>query len=126
MYRLEFEIRDLPKMANIESGKSHWRYAEREVKKWRNLVWLTVRSKKPPEPLVRVKLTLIRFSSSEPDYDGLVRGFKSVVDGLRVCGVLKDDRLKNTGPWDCHWQYAPRGKGFIRVTVVEATEDVIS
>lgn len=122
-YSLQFEINELPKMANPSGAKStHWRYAKREVDKWRRMVWAAVGSKKPLSPLKKVKLTLTRCSSVEPDYDGLVRGFKSVIDGLRNCGVLEDDRLSNTGVWDVRWEKAPPKKGKIIVNVQEVSD----
>ncbi len=119
-YTLQFEIKDLPRMANPSGSKStHWRYAQTEVNKWHKLVFVEVAAKKPPSPLERAKLTLTRFSSVCPDYDGLVRGFKSVVDGLCKYGVLKDDSLKVTGTWDCQWKVAPPKQGKIQVKVEE-------
>lgn len=118
-YRLEFRIDALPTMANIASGRSHWRYAHNEATKWRNLVWDATFGKIPKGPLKRVKLTLTRHSSIAPDYDGLTRGFKSVVDGLRHCGVIENDKLENTGAWDCRWEKAPPKKGFVTVIVEE-------
>lgn len=120
LYSLEFEIFELPKMANPSGSKStHWRYAQLEVKKWKNLVAVAVGSNKPRTPLERVALKLTRFSSVAPDYDGLVRGFKSVVDGLCACGVLKNDTLKITGPWNCEWKPAPQKQGKVHVRVEE-------
>lgn len=118
-YELEFEIAELPKMANPSGARStHWRYAQQEVAKWRRLVWFAVQEKsKPKKPLEKFELILVRYSSTEPDYDGLVRGFKSVIDGLKHCQVIADDRLSNTGKWLCDWQKTKpkQGKIFVRV-----------
>lgn len=119
-FTLQFEISGLPKMANPSGAKStHWRYAQAEVKKWRALVLNATRGAKPPAPLERATLTLTRFSSVEPDYDGLVRGFKSVVDGLTACGILKNDKLSNTGPWVCNWEKTKPNQGKITVKIEE-------
>lgn len=119
-YFIAFEINDLPKMANASGSKStHWRYAKAEVDKWHQLVWWSVAHNKPAKPLKKAKLILTRYSSVAPDYDGLVRGFKSVVDGLVRCDVLKDDSLKVTGPWVCEWKKTAEGMGKIRVEVIE-------
>jgi len=119
-YILSFEINDLPKMANASGSKStHWRYAQKEVKKWHNLVSAAVATHKPPRPIQKVKLTLTRCSSVAPDYDGLVRGFKSVVDALCLCKILENDTLEITGPWDCRWVKAPAKQGKIQITVEE-------
>lgn len=119
-YRLKFEILGLPAMANIQSGKSHWRYADLERKRWQQHVGAAVLSLgKPAHPLERAKLTLIRFSSAEPDFDGLVRGMKSIVDGLVIARVLVDDKLSNTGPWNCFWEKTAPKQGRIVVIVEE-------
>lgn len=122
-YRLEFSLEGLPKMANIQNGKSHWRHADKERKLWQQLVAMTVGARKPKEPLLKAGLILTRFSSVEPDYDGLVRGFKSVVDGLTVAGVLANDKLSNTGAWDCRWEKCKPKQGSIRVVVFERGEN---
>lgn len=118
-YELEFEINELPKMANPSGARStHWRYAKQEVDKWRRLVWFALKdSAKPKKPLKKFELLLVRYSSTEPDYDGLVRGFKSVIDGLKHCQIIEDDRLSNTGPWLCNWELTKpkQGKIFVRV-----------
>jgi hypothetical protein len=108
-------------MANIPSGKSHWRHAHNEAKKWKQWVADAVLAAggPPRTPLVRYRLALARFSSSEPDYDGLVRGFKVLIDGLREAGVLKDDKLSNTGPWACRWYRCKPKEGRMFVSVVE-------
>lgn len=77
-------------------------------------------TKKPPAPLQHAKLTLLRASSVEPDYDGLVSGFKHVIDCLVEAGILINDKRENIGVPDYLWEKAPMGKGFIRVTVEEA------
>lgn len=119
-YRLKFEILGLPRMANL-GNKSHWRHADNERKKWQAYVAAQVlRNGRPPSPLRKAKLTLIRFSSVEPDFDGLVRGMKSVVDGLVISGVLENDKLSNTGPWNCHWEKAKPKCGRILVIVEDA------
>lgn len=119
-YYLHFEIKDLPKMANVASGKSHWRYAHQEATKWKDLVWgavLEAGNSRPRKPLPKAILHLVRYSSVEPDYDGLVRGFKSVVDGLVKCGVLINDKLSTTGPWICEWKKVKPKQGKIEVRV---------
>jgi hypothetical protein len=121
-YRIEFELAGLPQMANIQNGKSHWRHQHKEAQKWKGAAMLAASSKgKPPRPLTRASLTLTRFSSVCPDPDGLVRGFKHVIDGLVAAGVLENDRYSNIGMPHYRWEEAPPKKGFLRV-VVEAVE----
>jgi len=119
-YRLELEIPGLPKMANPSGARStHWRYAKQEAEKWITTVTALVGAKRPAKPLVKFALILTRYSSVQPDYDGLVRGFKHVVDGLKHAGVIADDRLRNTGPWTCAWIACKPKEGRVRVVVIE-------
>lgn len=74
-------------------------------------------AKKPATPLERARLVLTRFSSVAPDPDGLVSGFKHVIDGLVQCGVLSNDRYDNIGMPDYRWQKVPPKAGRIRVEV---------
>ena len=106
-------------MANL-GNKSHWRHADKERRYWQQYVVAKIPYyAKPLKPLKKVRLTLVRFSSVEPDFDGLVRGMKSIVDGLVLAGVLENDRLSNTGQWNCHWEKAAPKKGRIIVLVEE-------
>lgn len=122
MYRLKLELEGLPAMANPSGRSSHWRVADNERKKWQQLVAAKVPFfAKPARPLERAKLTLIRFSSVEPDFDGLVRGFKSIVDGLVIARVLANDRISNTGIWNCFWEKTSPKQGRV-VVLVEETD----
>lgn len=105
-------------MANIASGKSHWRYAYKQASAWKQNVVYAVGKNKPPEPLKHYRLELVRFSSSEPDFDGLVRGFKNAVDGLKLAGVIEDDKLSNSGAWQVRWERCKPKEGKIRVRVI--------
>lgn len=120
-YSLEFTIYGLPRMSNLGS-KSHWRHAHAEAKRWQSDVVNMVGARKPPKPLERYKLTLTRYSAKEPDFDGIVRGFKSVVDGLQVAGVIADDKISNSGPWNVSWQKASPNVGRISVRVDEVRD----
>lgn len=119
-YRLILDLEGLPKMANHGSGAStHWRFAHSETMYWQTAVKLKVGILKPEKPLAKAKLTLIRYSSTEPDFDGLVRGFKAVVDGLVKAGVLENDRISNTGVWNCFWEKTGPKQGRIKIIVEE-------
>lgn len=118
-YSIDFELKGLPRMSNPSGKSSHWRAIDDDRKCWQSSVVAVVGRNRPPKPLTRVKLTLTRFSSTEPDYDGLVRGFKSVVDGLKMARVIEDDKLSNTGTWDCAWVQVLPKRGRIRVIVEE-------
>lgn len=120
-YELSFVIHELPKMANPSGAKStHWRYAKLERDRWQKLVEIAVMGLPRPErPLKRYRLFLVRYSSTQPDYDGLVRGFKHTIDSLVVLGFLENDRLENTGAWDCTWEKGMPKKGKIFVNIKE-------
>lgn len=119
-YRLEFELTGLPRMTNCSGRKStHWRVLKKESDMWKALVVFTCRTSRPAVPLKTAKLTLTRCSSSSPDSDGLVSGFKHVIDGLVRAGILEDDKYSNISFPTYLWRKAPAGKGMIRVLVEE-------
>ena len=119
MYTLEFEIPALPKTTNANS-RVHWRSKHREAKNWDLLInhHATLQGK-PKAPLHRAILKLTRYSSSEPDYDGLVSSFKFVIDALVSCGVLVNDKRENVGVPEYKWEKVARNKGGIKVIVEE-------
>jgi hypothetical protein len=118
--RVEFELPGLPKMTNPSGAKStHWTVLKREADLWKREVGLSARGRFAGQAMRRAKLTLTRFSSRAPDSDGLVSGFKHVIDGLVLAGVLENDKYENIGMPDYRWQKWPRGKGKIRVIVEE-------
>jgi hypothetical protein len=90
-------------------------YAER--KKWKALVAKQLLFLTPESPFKTAKLTLIRHSSSEPDFDGLVSSFKSSIDSLVECGVIENDKPSNIGQQTYLWRKAPPKKGFIEIIV---------
>jgi Holliday junction resolvase RusA-like endonuclease len=119
-YRLIVELPGLTRLTNARSGGStHWAPINKHRQEWRDAVCLATFRKKPPVPLHRARLKLTRFSSTCPDYDGLVSGFKAVVDGLVDAGVLIDDNMRVTGPWDCAHVKVPSKQARIRVEVEE-------
>jgi hypothetical protein len=111
---ITFEIHGLPKMAN--GGHGHWRadYAHKQM--WRKMVGIALYGQVPKVPFEKAKATFTRCSSSEPDDDGLVHGFKATRDALKHFGVIVDDRpscLKS----EYKWERAKRGAGKIKVSV---------
>lgn len=115
-YDLSFEIPKLPPTINL-IGRSHWAVEASNARKWKSYVALAVGRKLPSSPLERAKITLIRHSSNEPDYDGLVSSMKATIDGLVGCGVLKNDKMSNIGVPNYLWRKARRGEGKISVIV---------
>jgi hypothetical protein len=108
-------------MANMPSGPSHWIIKKREADKWKGLVAKAICAAGPSPvhlPVERAKLKLTRYSSVEPDWDGMVAGFKHVIDGLVRAGVITNDRVSNIGQPHYAWEYAKPKQGRIRVEVL--------
>jgi Holliday junction resolvase RusA-like endonuclease len=119
-YNYKFEIMGLPKMAN--GGHGHWRAEHASRKKWHELVGQQLLGRVPRRPLKRTRVIFTRCSSSEPDFDGLVHGFKPVRDALVKFGVLEDDKPRNL-VGEYYWEKAAPKKGRIRVEIEEITDD---
>lgn len=119
-FRLSFEITALPRMTNPSGRPQHWAIKKKEADKWKGLVAQAIHAAGPSPirlPVQTAKLKLTRFSSVQPDSDGLVSGFKHVVDGLVRAGVLTNDKYKNVGMPQYLWEYAKPKAGRIRVEV---------
>lgn len=106
-------------MTNAKRRLAHWAQLQQEANQWKQTLLLYLANRKPVQPLERAKLTLIRGSSTEPDYDGLVSGFKHVIDGLVQAGILVNDKRENIGVPEYGWIYVSPKKGFIKVSVEE-------
>lgn len=118
-YTLEFTIAGLPKMSN-QLLRGHWRAKLGHTKEWKRRVATAVAlAVKPRESLTTASITLTRCSATEPDFDGLVSGFKPVIDGLVECGVLAGDKQSNIGQPTYRWERAKARQGMIKVEVVE-------
>ncbi len=120
-YVLEFVITALPKMTNRRCS-SHWRYKKMEADMWKVLVVGLVAARKPKVPLKQARLTLTRMSSVTPDPDGLVSGFKHVLDSLILAGIIENDRFTNIGMPNYQWAHAKPRAGGIQVRVEEVVE----
>lgn len=117
----EFSIHDLPLMTNGAMSK-HWTAKHRERIKWQRLVSVECLNAKIMDlKLNSAILTLTRHSFREPDFDGLVSGFKGVIDSLVKCGVIVDDKPSVIGESKFVWKYAPKKPGgFITVKIETA------
>jgi hypothetical protein len=117
-YQLEFRIDGLPKMAN-HLLRGHWRVKHAHAVKWKRAVKTALLFHvKPAQPLTSAALQLTRHSSAEPDFDGLVSGFKAVIDSLVECGVIKSDKPSCVKS-EYLWRKGRPGKGYITVRVEE-------
>lgn len=114
--RIYFEIDGLPRRTN-NMGRD-WPARAAEAKRWQDLVRRALLfCAKPRRPLLKAKLTLTRYSSQCPDFDGLVSGFKHVIDGLRAAKVLANDKIDNIGQPAYRWVKAKPRQGKISVLV---------
>ena len=117
-YQIEFMILGLP--ARTNNAASDWKARMMEARKWKLKVAIAVRPEMRPKiALTKARVTLMRFSSREPDYDGLVSSFKHVLDGLINIDVIQDDKMRNIGRPDYQWHRAPKLGGHIIVKVEE-------
>lgn len=114
---MEFFIPDLPKLPN-QMLRKHWTFVMKEKKKWHNLVVFYSPIPEGP-PLKKAKLTLIRKSSRQPDFDGLVGSFKHVVDGLVKVKIIVDDKCDVIGESKYLWEKCKRVDQGILVRVEE-------
>lgn len=115
-YVLEFELPGLPKMAN-QLLRGHWIVKHRHAAKWKQAVGRATHGRLPKAPLASAALCLTRVSSHEPDFDGLVSGFKAIIDGLVEVGVLATDKPSCIGQPQFLWERGKRGAGKVRVKV---------
>ncbi len=121
MYRLEIILPGLPQRFNENMG-AHWHVRHAESKKWHQRVlgcMLTQRQPAPTFPLQKAKLTLVRYSSRCPDYDGLVQSMKPVVDALKKSLIIVDDSMAVIGRPDYQWVKCPPKFGKIKIVVEE-------
>ena len=118
MYTERIQIFGLPKTIN-SIGRKHWTVKVREAKHWHHLVHLALGQRLPTKPLLKAKISCIRYSSRRPDYDGLVSTFKHVIDGLVECGVIEDDNFDVIGMPEFSWIKAKQKEGRIEVLIEE-------
>lgn len=118
----EFEIGKLPCMTNA-IGRRHWSAKHKERVIWQRLVSEQCYLHKINSlALTKVKLSFVRCSSRPPDFDGLVSGFKVVIDSLVKCGVITDDNVTIVGQPSYTWEHRPTKQGG-RVKIKIETED---
>ncbi len=117
MYHQSVEINDLPKLFNRLSKNSFWDY-KLQQQKWLKLIWVAFNGKKPDQPLKRASIVITRFSSKEPDVDGLFSGMKYPLDALVKNGILIDDR-PSVIDFQAKWQKCSPKMGKISIEVRE-------
>ncbi len=116
MYDIIIKIDDLPMTRNAIADRRWTR--KKEADKWHQLIAYAI-NERPIEPLKKAQLTLTRYSSAMPDYDGLVSSFKFPIDGLVKVNILKDDNLKVVEHPQYHWKRVKPKQGYIEIRVQE-------
>ena len=107
-------ITGLPKMANGGHGSKF--AAAGRTKKWKGLVARELAGLAPSRPWQKVHVTFIRRSSVEPDYDGLVHGFKALRDAVVKFGFVIDDR--NSCMESLYlWEKVKAGQGHVELVI---------
>lgn len=117
MYRLELRIDLLP--TNQLNSRAHWSKRLKESQLWDNQIWYHTTGKRPPKPLQRAKLTLVRHSHAPSDWDNLAATWKHPVDALVTAGILADDTWKVIGMPEIRWEKAPQKCGYVTICVEE-------
>lgn len=113
----EFEIVGLPQTIN-SIGRKHWAVKTKESKRWKVLVYTQCVIKRIAGlSLEKCRLELIRHSSKEPDFDGLVSSFKHIIDGLVYAKVMIDDKPSVIGSPEFKWVKVPHRHGKITIRV---------
>ena len=117
---IRLNLAGLPKSQN-QLLRRHWGFISRERNLWNSTIREALRYSRqiPKQPFKKAKLTLVRYSSSRPDYDGLVSGFKFVIDALVDCGVIEDDNWEAVGMPNFSWEKTPPKEGRITIQVEE-------
>ena len=115
-YSLDVTINYLPPLPN-QMLRKHYLRIKRMNDKTRAQMFPLIMQGRPDAPLETAKITLIRGSSREPDFDGLVGSFKAVLDGLVKAGIIKDDKVSVIGQPTYLWERTSPKKGYIRIQI---------
>lgn len=117
--RIAIELPGLPPMANGSYG--HWRKQWAIKKAWKKRVGQMLLDLAPPVPYKKALVVLTRYSATEPDEDGLIHGFKPIVDSLVEYGVIEDDSRKHLVR-EYRWEKVPAKQGKITIELYPVQE----
>lgn len=123
MFKLSLSLSILPESLN-KSLRSHWRHQRQAGKGWDCLIWAETSGLRPPQPLHRARISLVRHSHRMLDFDGLTGSLKPVVDAFVTAGVIVDDRWSVLGAWHVDQKFRPKAEGpLLEITVEEVCPD---
>lgn len=118
----EFTLEGTPRLYN-SSNRLHWAVKNKEAWKWKRLVqFKCIELGVSGLNLIKAKITIIRHSCKEPDFDGLVSGGKHLLDGLKLAKVITDDKQSVIGQPVYLWQFRGRSQGGMVTMRVEKEE----
>ena len=122
-YEYTFRFDQLPTLQ--ADGFTHWRTRNAYRKRRHDLVaqLVQVERARPTMPLELAAIACTRHSAGRhPDRGNLANSFKPVIDGFVQAGVLVDDRPEVLVEETYAHAKAPRGGGFITVTIRSASQ----
>lgn len=117
-YKMDIVVQGCPESLN-KVLRMHYIKRNAYNQRWHHIIDLSTLGMKPPEPLMKAKLTLVRNAYRSLDYDNCVSSMKPIVDGLVRAFIIKDDKWPVTGPWVVDQVFAKKDKDFIRIIVEE-------
>ncbi len=119
-FTLSLELEMVPKSLNRKLRRNRF-VNDRENKTWDSYLGWECHGKKPPAPLRKAKLIIVRHSHRMLDFDGLVGSLKPVADALVLAGVIADDSWNVLGAWEVGQVFRPAKLGpLLTIQVLEA------
>lgn len=122
-YRLSIFLDFLPDI-QLNSSHGHWASRYTKIRKVKATVGFSVFEHKPKEPLKQARLTLVRHSTRQPDFDNLVASFKPVIDALTEYQIIVNDKPENIGQPSYNWVKCARVSQGISILVEEVSDGV--
>lgn len=120
-YSLSIRLEGLPKSPNALLG-AHWSVRAGHAKKWKRAVWRQCWHLRPPKPLAKAHVTLLRASAGRMDADNARSSLKAIMDGLVEAGIIVDDNPDVVGEPTLVPVKCARGCGHVVVTVREINQ----
>jgi hypothetical protein len=91
VYSLQIEIATRDTDANRTKG--HNRFKVHAVfKAIKSEIACLCKGREPKEPLAKFKLSFVRYGVRPLDYDNLISSLKPFIDGIKLAGIIEDDK----------------------------------